>query len=148
MSRSDEYRELREQGLTYREIAARYGISYQAVAQVCAKSNICQFKPIWPKSCVYPGLRNWMNRNHVSRAELYRRMHDGSPCIGKAPYIIRDRMTGKSPWRMDEIERLLDITGMTYERLFREERYGTAENDLDGSRPVEQGAADEDCGQR
>jgi hypothetical protein len=119
--RTKQYLILREQGLTYRDIAARLGVSYQAVAQVCAKQGDAQFRKIKPDGCVYPVLRNWMNENRVSRQELYRRMHDGEPCIGKAPYVIRDRLTGRSLWRMDEIDRLLDVTGMTYEELFRRE---------------------------
>ena len=119
MSRTDEYRSLREQGLTYREIAARCGVSYQAVAQVCAKSKTTQFRKISQKSCVYPVLREWMNSNYVSRAELYRRMHEGAPCIGRAPYVLGERLAGKTLWRKDEIDRLLGVTGMTYEELFR-----------------------------
>ena len=118
-TRTELYKSLRAEGLTYREIAARCGVSYQTVAQVCAKSNATQFRKITPTVCVYPGLRDWMNSNYVSRSELYRRMHDNSPCIGRAPYVIRERLSGKTFWRMDEIDRLLDITGMTYEELFR-----------------------------
>ena len=119
--RTEQYLILREQGLTYREIAAQLGVTYQAVAQVCAKKRKTHFRKISPSVCVYPALRTRMNENCVSRAELYRLMHDGSPCIGKAPYVITDRLRGKSLWRLDEINRLLDITGMTYEQLFREE---------------------------
>ena len=116
--RTEQYIILRDQGLTYREIAARLGVSYQAVAQVCAKHGFAQFRKIQPDGCVYPGLRNWMNEHFVSRQELYRRMYDGRPCIGKAPHIIADRLRGKSTWRMDEIDRLLDVTNLTYEELF------------------------------
>lgn len=117
--RTEQYLILREQGLTYREIASRLGVTYQAVAQVCAKQGFAQFRKITPAGCVYPALRDWMNSNYVSRSELYRRMHDGSACIGRAPYVIRERLSGRTLWRMDEINRLLDITGMTYEELFR-----------------------------
>lgn len=119
-TRTELYLSMRDEGLTYREIAARCGVTYQAVAQVCAQSRASQFRKIRPENCIYPALREWMNENYVSRAELYRRMH-GVPCIGRAPYVLRDRLTGVSMWRMDEINRLLDITGMTYEQLFREE---------------------------
>lgn len=134
MSRTEEYRALREQGLTYREIAARFGVTHQTVAQVCAKSKDTQFRRIRPQSCIYPALRKWMNDNLVSRAELYRRMHNGNPCIGRAPYVIRERMVGRTLWRLDEIEKLLDITGMTFEELFRGERHGsgTTEDGMDG----------------
>lgn len=118
-TRTELYKSLRAEGLTYREIAARCGVSYQTVAQVCARSNATQFRKITPAGCVYPALRDWMNSNYASRSELYRRMHDGSACIGRAPYVIRERLSGRTLWRMDEINRLLDITGMTYEELFR-----------------------------
>ena len=124
MTRTEIYRKLREQGMSYRAIAKECGVSYQAVAQVCAKSKETQFRKISQKGCVYPVLREWMNSNYVSRAELYRRMHDGHPCVGHAPYVLKERLTGKSLWRIDEIDRLLDITGMTYEELFWRERHG------------------------
>ena len=134
MTRTELYRELRAQGMTYRAIAKECGVSYQAVAQVCAKRKDTRFRKISQKTCVYPALREWMNNNLVSRAELYRMMHDGHPCIGRAPYVINERLSGKTLWRIDEIDRLLDITGMTYEELFGRERHGYAfaEDGMDG----------------
>ena len=117
--RTEQYITLRKQGLTYREIAAQLGVTYQAVAQVCAKRSDTQFRKILPDGCVYPVLRDWMNEHRVSRQELYRLMNNGEPCIGKAPHIIANRLRGESGWKMDEINKLLDITGMTYEELFR-----------------------------
>ena len=135
MSRTDEYRALRDQGLTYREIAARCGVSYQAVAQVCAKSKATQFRKISTKSCAYPSLREWMNAHYVSTAELYRLMNDGDPCIGHASHVLRKRLLGITMWKKDEIDLLLKITGMTYEELFREEHHGacSTEDGVDGS---------------
>ena len=120
MTRTEQYRYLREQGLTYQEIATRCGVSHQAVAQACAKEKKSQFRKIMPEDCVYHGLRNWMNENYVSRSELYRRMHNGSPCRGTVAQEISRKMRGIYRWNMSEIDAMLDITGMTYEQLFRD----------------------------
>ena len=136
MTRTELYKELRLQGLTYREIAQRCGVSKQAVQQVCAKSSITQFRRVTEKGCVYPVLREWMNRNYVSKAEMYRRLY-GTPCVGRNSVTISDRLAGRADWKKREIDRLLKITGMTYERLFMEGEHGDSEDDLDGSGPAE-----------
>ena len=69
------YLEERDKGMTYAEIAAKYGVSHQAVAQTCARRSACHFKPYTEKECIYPNLRKWLNENRVMRNELARRMY-------------------------------------------------------------------------
>jgi hypothetical protein len=101
--------------MTYAEIADIYGCSRQNVGQACTSKQRLYVRPKW---CIYEGLRDWMNENCVSRTELFRRMygHDLTDAIAGA---LRRRMTGASRWRMDEINKVLDVTGLTYEELFR-----------------------------
>ena len=115
MSRREEFMILRNQGMSYKAIANVYGCTRQNVEQACASRQKRYVRPEW---CVYEGLRNWMNENCVSRTEMFRRMygHDLTNSIADA---LRRRMTGASRWRMDEINRVIDVTGLTYEELFR-----------------------------
>ena len=117
MSRKDEYMALREMGMTYAAIAKVYGCSRQNVQQACnrSKRNV-----VHPERCVYEGLRTWMNENHVTNKELCRRMY-GQNLTTNTLNAIRRRMVGRSRWQLDEVNRILDITGLTYEQLFREE---------------------------
>ena len=110
------YLEEREKGMTYAEIAAKYGVSHQAVAQTCARRSACHFKPYTEKECIYPNLRKWLNENRVMRNELARRMY-GNPC---STYTTRFScwFTGRCFPTKETIDKLLAITGLTYEQLW------------------------------
>ncbi len=110
------YAEDRASGMTYREIAAKYGVTYQAVAQVCSKRDASHFRSIKEDECVYPNLRSWMNENKVARNELSRRMfgNSSSVCLGR----ISAWLHGKCYPTKLNIDRLIAVTGLTYEQLF------------------------------
>lgn len=119
MATYEQKRALREQGMTYQQIADKLGISKQAVAQTLAKTDTARARQIKPSMCIYPGLRNWMNANKVSMAELVRR-------CGYVPYSgnrsnFRDYLNGRHDLRKPTIDKILEITGMTYEQAFGEE---------------------------
>ena len=118
--RAKMYQDDREKGLTYREIAAKYGVTYQAVACVCGKNNPNRFRYHTEKGVVYPNLRTWLNDNKVSVKELTRRLDIGT----YAENCLRTRgvISGKTNPRKDYIDRLIAITGLTYEELFAERK--------------------------
>ena len=68
MAKFEEKVKLREQGMTYAQIADKLGISKQAVAQALSQYNPKQFRFIKETTCIYKGLREWMNKNKVSVA--------------------------------------------------------------------------------
>jgi predicted DNA-binding protein YlxM (UPF0122 family) len=116
--KADIYMAEREAGLTYREIAEKYGVSYQCVAQSCARCG-GYFKPYTKDEVVYPNLRKWLNDNKVSRREFVRKM-------GKLPHPetqsrISDHFRGKKYPHKKTIDKYIEVTGLTYEQLFAEE---------------------------
>ena len=118
-TRRDIYREDRETGMTYREIAAKHGVSYQAVADALGKSDLTKFKPWTAERCIYPNLREWMNANKVSLREFVRRteaVSAGSNLIRYAAYFRGDNYPGKQT-----IDKMLNVTGLTYEQLWEVE---------------------------
>lgn len=114
--RADLYLAARESGLTYQQIADKYGVSRQAVADVCGKYNPKYFQIIKEDDCIFPNLRKWMNDHKVSRKELTRR-------IGLVTYaynveVLTTYLKGVVNPRKDVIDKMLKVTGMTYEEMF------------------------------
>lgn len=119
MSTLEQKKELRNKGLTYQEIANELGISKQAVAQSLSKYSPSYFRNVRHETCIYKGLRYWMNENKVTIAEFLRKM-------GVKPYYRNyqnfvDRMSGRTEFRKKEIDVILAFTGMTYEECFKED---------------------------
>lgn len=109
----------RDAGMKYREIAQKHNVSYQYVKQVCGKCQPNKFQFVREEACVYPNWRAWMNEEKVSMAELIRRM--GLSSSGVNYDALRKCMIGQYQPKKPYIDKLLAITGMTYEKLFAEE---------------------------
>ena len=116
MATKQEKLALREQGMTYQQIADHFGISYQAVAQTLAKYNPNHFQYVTEAGCAYPGLRNWMNDNKAGRSELIRRCHIESTHQNLSR--MRNYLTCKADPPKRVIDKILGITGLTYEEAF------------------------------
>lgn len=116
MKKYELYRHERDNGLTHSQIAKKYGISRQRVAQVCGKYTPTSFIAITEEQCVYPKWRAWMNDNKVSRAELIRRM--GNVASEKSFERLSSYMRGVNHPTKATIDKLLAATGLTYEELF------------------------------
>ena len=115
-SRAEFYMQERKQGKTYREIAKKYGVTHQAVAAACAIHMPGHFKPYTEKEVIYPKLRKWLNDNEVSRNEFARRM--GLVPYAKNSYRVSDYFRGKNYPLKETIDKMLQVTGLTYEELF------------------------------
>lgn len=116
MKKYELYRAEREQGLTYREIAEKYGVSRQNVAQACGKQQTNWFRPYSDSDVVYPNLRRWLNENRVSRMEMLRRLGHGYG----ASYSprLKEWLAGSDRISKHSIDNLMRVTGLTYEELF------------------------------
>lgn len=121
--KSDLYRQERENGFTYKEIAEKYGITYQCVAQACGKQSIPHFR--YNETCIFPALRDWMNDNKCNASEILRKM--GLTHHGSNYCRMTNLLTGRVELKKKEIDFFLKLTGMTYEELFREEEDGQQE---------------------
>jgi hypothetical protein len=112
----DKYVEARGKGMKYREIAKMYGVSYQAVAQACAKYSPGHFVPFTEEKLVYSNWRNWMNENKVTTKEFLRRL--GGYQYGNSVAAVRGYMRGDHYPSKQTIDKILEITGLTYEELW------------------------------
>ena len=125
MTKSEIYRMERDKGLKYREIAEKYGVSRQWVASACGKWQPSRFTPYDEKACRYENLRKWLNNEKLTRNELLRRL--GLECHNKNYKRLLTILSGRCDFRKREIDKLIALTGLTYEQLFAEDEKGGAE---------------------
>lgn len=116
MADKNQIRKDRDSGMTHQQIADKHGVSRQYVSQVCARYCAYRFYVYKESGCIYPNLRRWLNENRCSRAELTRRMGYSSDPVNQMR--VGECLRGKINIRKDLIDKLLSITGMTYETLF------------------------------
>lgn len=117
MSRAEEFETLREQGLTYQQIAEQCGVSHQYVSQVLAGSIYSKFRTVSAESVAFDGLRSWMNENKVGVMSLMKRIY-GKSVNGGTAAAMRLKFKGKAEFRKSDIDALIRVTGRTYEELF------------------------------
>lgn len=117
--KADLYLEERNNGLNNRQIAEKYGVSYQAVASVIAKADPSRFQPFTKKQVVYPSLRRWLNENRVCKRAFLQMMG----CIpgGRNTENLNNWFKGKTYPNKQNIDLIIQITGLTYEELFYRE---------------------------
>lgn len=117
IARRKEALALRNEGKTYQEIGEIMGISKQRVHHLIGQENIHLFREITPEKCAFVGLRDWMNSNKVCVAELTRRLY-GHSNPNQQKYV-RERIANKSNFQKDFIDKVLQLTGLTYESAFK-----------------------------
>ena len=106
-------------GMSYKQIAEKFGLSYQRVQQILGGSKENLFRGFTKERCIYSGLRKWLNDNKVSICELTRRLY-GNNCSGNINRT-RGMIKGKPELTKTYIDKLLKITGLTYEELVGED---------------------------
>ena len=112
---------LRDEGYSYAKIAKESNISRQRVFQLIggAQKNKTP-KPLHKTECIYPNLRQYMNKNHISRMSLVRKIY------GETNSRLYNRvnrfLNGDSNKYIDKfmLDGILRVTGLTYEQLFAE----------------------------
>lgn len=111
------YRKERELGMTYEEIARKHGVTKQYIHQVVAAGGGKGMRVVREKDCIYPAWRRWMNEHMMTKSALLRQM--GMYPAGENIRKLSGYMVGRGTVRKDYIDKLLQVTGMRYEDLFR-----------------------------
>lgn len=116
--RNQQMIEMVREGFTYKQIGRVYGVSKQRVHQIVSQGDVRYFHPITKERCIFNGIRNWMNANKVDVASITRKIYGNtSPTCHQK---LRSYLVGKNEMRMSTIEKLLEITGLTFEQAFKE----------------------------
>ena len=115
------YREERKKGRTYQDIADGYGVSRQMVAQACSPFETLRFRVVKPEDCVYVNIRNFLNKKRMSRKTLVYAL-GLEPCTNNY-YSINAVLRGQSDPRKSLIDKLMILTGFSYQQLFERDRW-------------------------
>ena len=101
---------MRDVGMSYEQIADIFGVSKQRVHQVATREpSGGYFRAGAVRNIPYIGLREWMIENRVSISKL-RRM-----CGAKID------LSGNHAIRTQNAEKILQVTGLSFEECFRRE---------------------------
>lgn len=118
MTKKDQIISLAEECHTYSEIARIVGVSRQYVSQVLCLTGtpLTDFRKLSEKDCIYDGVRNWWNRNRMS----YHKFFDLMGMRYHQTNIIRLQryFSGEFHPRKDYIDRLIAVSGLSYDQLF------------------------------
>ena len=109
---------MRMDGASFQEIGDRLGLAKQTIQRgiPAIHGSRNAVKPI--QNCVYPNIERWRRQQRYSRAEFGRE-------LGVAPGTISRVMTGTTQPLKPMVDRILALTGMTYEVAFAEDKkYG------------------------
>lgn len=116
MKKMELYRAERESGLTYQQIADKYGVSKQVVQQACGKYTPHLYRPWTKERCIYVNLRRWLEENKITMSELLRRL--GRENLASNHAQINRYLKGKSNPSKKSIDKFIEVTGLTYEELW------------------------------
>ena len=105
---------MRLNGMSLQEIADKFGVTRQCIAQLLPASSPSFRHPTNADKCIYPAIREYMQKNRMT----YSRM--ASLC-GVTSMTIYNCLTGEVTPTKKTIDRVLEVTQMTYEEAFKKE---------------------------
>jgi hypothetical protein len=112
--------ELYLSGKTLAEVGREFGISKQRVFRIIGGTD--RHRRVTDEQLAkikYIGLRNWMKENNVSLMGLTRLLYDNTEAENWSR--TRNRIYGRTDMGKRFIDKLITITGLSYEVLFSEE---------------------------
>ena len=123
ISKTQQIIQLASEGYRQSDIAKKVGVSRQFVSQIFWKHNINRVNrervggtTLSSENCVYPALRDWWNENNMSYKKFLDLMqmsyHENN--INSMKYLFM----GNRNIRKSIIDKLITVTGFTYEKLF------------------------------
>lgn len=123
--RISEMLEMHENGSSYEEIGKAFSLSRQRVFQLIGGQVRNYTKEVTPEDCIYPNLRNWLNKNCITRFKLCR-MIRGDTNLGHCNAVYAFLKGENKHVTKYTIDKYLKVTGLTYEELFETDETNTA----------------------
>lgn len=119
---------MRLDGCTYQEIADKFGVSKSHIQSTLFSS--CGGKARKKNNsdmCVYVGLAQFINEHNVTQRKLAEVI--GTKCSQSNTSRLRRKITGESQFKINEIYKVLEFTGMTFEECFALKKSEVKENE-------------------
>ena len=111
---------MRLEGATYQEIADKYGITKQRVEGILKmREPSKKHSNNKYEKCIYKGLREWLQQNNYKLNDLQNLISKNKQ--KQAGNSLRMKLCGKREFRLSEINKIINLTGMTFEELFMQE---------------------------
>lgn len=98
-------------GRTMQEVGDRFGVTRQRIQQLFPHATGREYKH---HKCVYPNLAAWLRDRNMSRKKF-------SELIGASANAVNEWLRGKYGPNKYYIDKILEVTGLTYEEAFYEE---------------------------
>lgn len=99
--------EMREDGYTLQEIADKMGVSWKTIALYVPKNERCQARNR-VDNYIYPNINKWLIDNRMSVFKF-------AKLVGTTKSTMGNYLSGASEPRKSVIDKILDITNMSYE---------------------------------
>lgn len=116
LSNSDrlEASKMRKRGMSYQEIADRFGVSRQAINALFQDGKRADQKPKNTHLIKYIGIKKYLETNRISIGKF------SNMCKVDNTTMWRN-ITGQTDMLKRNIDKILCVTGMTYEEAFKED---------------------------
>lgn len=118
----DEAIKMRNEGATYEEIGQHFGVSRQRIHTLLGggdfKKNAQQYTKI-----KYKGLKKWFRETNTTFSGFARLIgaKNTTAYIRKIQNWLTEGGERDRTFTIDQIKKMLEVTGMTFEELFEEE---------------------------
>lgn len=113
--------ELRDNGATYEEIGAHFGVSRQRIHAALGpfKKNAQIYTKI-----KYKGLKKWFKETDSSFSQFAKLvgMKSTTAYVRKVQNWLTEGAETERTFTIEQIKKMLEVTGMTFEELFEEDK--------------------------
>lgn len=102
---------MRLDGYAYKEIADKIGCSITDIPREVLNMSYRPMSEKISELCVFKGLSNYIRENNSSTSKI-------AEYVGLSNPNTYLKLVGKRGFRIDEVRKVLELTGMTFEECF------------------------------